>query len=361
MASTVPGQRFFGGPGRRVDVAWNPPVPRAVARLRADLADRMQSESQLEQLTRCVELGQTVAIPGLGARGTAQELLAEERERLAAAELYFATAEMTQLAVAASCSLPDFALEPEDLPAPGGFMVFASPVHRYEGPLSTPGRVLGVPIVAISWGPYDVVRTQEFKQQGAGVWVTLWAPCGIDLLRALEAAEGQRYTVASRKQWLARQGPLQWDNEAMWPYGRNSAELADRLATGAPMQVLRAAWLLMQQPQLIESSDIERRHSERGHDVRAKLNQSPVRVLQLHKEQHVQAAAAAEASGETPGGEDAAEAGREYTCRWLVAGHWRQQWYPARKVHRPLWIAPHLKGPADKPLRTAETVHLWDR
>ena len=40
----------------------------------------------------------------------------------------------------------------------------------------------------------------------------------------------------------------------------------------------------------------------------------------------------------------------QWTCRWIVGGHWRDQWYPSRGRHRPKWIAPYIKGPEDRPL-----------
>lgn len=40
----------------------------------------------------------------------------------------------------------------------------------------------------------------------------------------------------------------------------------------------------------------------------------------------------------------------QWTRRWMVAGHWRSQWYPAAGIHRQIWIAPYVKGPEDKPL-----------
>jgi hypothetical protein len=40
----------------------------------------------------------------------------------------------------------------------------------------------------------------------------------------------------------------------------------------------------------------------------------------------------------------------EWTCRWLVRGHWRSQWYPRTASHRPVWIMPYVKGPDDAPL-----------
>lgn len=39
-----------------------------------------------------------------------------------------------------------------------------------------------------------------------------------------------------------------------------------------------------------------------------------------------------------------------WSHRWLVEGHWRQQWYPTEVRHRPIWICAYVKGPEDKPL-----------
>lgn len=60
-----------------------------------------------------------------------------------------------------------------------------------------------------------------------------------------------------------------------------------------------------------------------------------------------------------PGERDAK--GREYRCRWVVRGHWRQQWYAATQEHRPVYIASYLKGPEGAPLNTAERVFVWNR
>jgi hypothetical protein len=42
---------------------------------------------------------------------------------------------------------------------------------------------------------------------------------------------------------------------------------------------------------------------------------------------------------------------RNYSTRWLVSGHMRAQWYPSTSSHRLIYIAPHVKGPIDKPLK----------
>lgn len=45
----------------------------------------------------------------------------------------------------------------------------------------------------------------------------------------------------------------------------------------------------------------------------------------------------------------------EWGCQWLVRGHWRQQFFPATKEHRPIWIHPHVKGPDGKPFKAPST------
>jgi hypothetical protein len=46
----------------------------------------------------------------------------------------------------------------------------------------------------------------------------------------------------------------------------------------------------------------------------------------------------------------------EWSCQWVVRGHWRMQWCPAAQMHRPMWILPYVKGPEDKPLKSPATT-----
>jgi hypothetical protein len=60
--------------------------------------------------------------------------------------------------------------------------------------------------------------------------------------------------------------------------------------------------------------------------------------------------------------ENEAEGKREYSCQWIVSGHWRRQFYPSTGEHKPIYIAPHPKGPTDKPLRAPRpTVYVAKR
>jgi len=54
----------------------------------------------------------------------------------------------------------------------------------------------------------------------------------------------------------------------------------------------------------------------------------------------------------TNGGESQS---RGYSCRWLVRGHWRNQFYPSSQSHRPRFIPAYVKGPDDKPLKPTKS------
>lgn len=47
---------------------------------------------------------------------------------------------------------------------------------------------------------------------------------------------------------------------------------------------------------------------------------------------------------------------RAWRSRWMVRGHWRNQYYPSIKGHRPVYIHPYLKGPDDAPVSGAQRV-----
>lgn len=50
----------------------------------------------------------------------------------------------------------------------------------------------------------------------------------------------------------------------------------------------------------------------------------------------------------------------EHDHQWWVSPHWRNQWYARAQAHRQIWIAPHLKGPDDKPIRGTERAFKVD-
>lgn len=52
----------------------------------------------------------------------------------------------------------------------------------------------------------------------------------------------------------------------------------------------------------------------------------------------------------------------DYSCSWIVSGHWRNQWYPKAAEWKPKYIEPYLKGDPEKPLRQPKgTVYVVKR
>jgi hypothetical protein len=46
----------------------------------------------------------------------------------------------------------------------------------------------------------------------------------------------------------------------------------------------------------------------------------------------------------------------EWSCRWMVRGHWRNQFYRSTGRREPLWITEYVKGPEGKPLKLPQAT-----
>lgn len=46
-----------------------------------------------------------------------------------------------------------------------------------------------------------------------------------------------------------------------------------------------------------------------------------------------------------------------WSHRWIVRGFWRNQYYPSKDSHEPIWIDPYIKGPEGMPLVIKDTIN----
>lgn len=268
----------------------------------------------------------------------AAHLASAEAKRVADAELFHVTEGMTDLARVAAHSFPECGLMPEDLPSPSGFVVFASPLEWIE--LATPSFVktslaaVEFPIMAASWSHFNA--RSKFADDGpglGGVWITWYTSPN-------EHRPGTGY------HWPHR---LVIDNEGYLPFRPDpvpNAKVTENRLTVATL-ALWSVWTLMNQPiATAETATFDRSSARR---VTRELGAVPeVRIIQLRRRKDDVERADQDGS-------------REYQHQWVVRGHWRQQWYPAREVHRPIWIAPHVKGPEGAPLIGGERVYTLKR
>jgi hypothetical protein len=258
-----------------------------------------------------------------------------ECDRLAKAELYWVSPEMAELTHHAATSLPLFHPEPQDMPSERGFMVFGKPLFEYAGPGSD---VVDVEIVAVAWGPFDAFGTWTH----GGVWFTFYA----SRARMLDAITNER----GRRVMARSLAPLIPDSEVTFTFRApdkpetSDDDQPDSIIGWAKMVL--AALQLMQQP-LADLDEARQARPDRRRAERAGLPTRPIRIIRLRRP------ASSGRAGESDG--------PGWHHQWIVKGHWRQHWYPKRQVHRPLWIAPHVKGPEGAPLLGGDKVNVWNR
>lgn len=272
-----------------------------------------------------------------------EQIAVEEQARLNAADLFFVGSDMTRLALAASDSLPEFALKPQDLPAPYGLILFDEVLETIDS-TDANGRPDKMFMIGANWG----VEAATNERPG-GVWLTWLQHRDLWLQSATEVG---RFTTREAQRMRERLPRVFFNHQARWPF--NAGETIDSFTPADSDQhydlnlerALKTTWLLMSQPvgevRIAEFSRNERRRIERRN-----ITPPAVRVITLRR------------PASSSAGEGASE--REYQHQWIVRGHWRNQWYPSVQDHRPVWIAPHIKGPEGMPLLGGEKVHHWKR
>lgn len=347
------------------------PPPRlqaaGVPALRRQLADWYGGPQGAQSYHQAIALGQQALRPPGPPQEAAAQLAAAETARLRDGDLWYVGEDLCALLNAAHPSMPAFAPRPDDLPSQTGFAVFAEPIAMYpaeatlQGPASDlvdalaagdeefreiADRMYGdsASIVAASWGPAD-----NPHWQAGGVWMSFYATSQLhfsDILR-------DDPETARRAQ--AMLPPLTVDNEAAIAWRPDGAP-ADRyqLPPGDPAtagtviwaRLVFAAFQLAAQANLAETEPQPTARPERRRTERAGLPERDVRIIRLRR-----GLAGPPDDSQPPG-----EGSREWQHRWVVRGHWRNQWYPTLGDHRPKWIAPYLKGPDDAPLLGGEKV-----
>lgn len=242
-----------------------------------------------------------------------EALPANWRSWLTDSQIFYVSPDMARLVVHAARTIPEEPLAADDPPALDGFCVF-DPFPAIESfyipPKPGPPRAAR----AVQW---------HFMEGSRGP--------GFAALTYYQVKDGDRE--------LLRVGFPKFHACAVAPSGPEgeSSVLEDLLLSG---RGLKSMWTIMGQ-KLARLSDepvdrATRRQLERSRSA-VKLN--PVRVVMLRREQTYRM------DGEKP-----RPGAVERFHRWMVSGHWRNQWLPRTKSHRHQWIAPYVKGPEDKPL-----------
>lgn len=107
-------------------------------------------------------------------------------------------------------------------------------------------------------------------------------------------------------------------------------------------------WLLLRQRIAVKHVERADRASRRRADREGRQEPPSVTVIELRRPVD-------------SGASEGAHHDVDWSHRWMVGGHWRNQFHPSDGSHVPTWIAPYVKGPEDKPLVVKDRVFAWTR
>jgi len=263
------------------------------------------------------------------AKPLGEKFVKYHQSQLRGSELFHVSAQMTELAVVAMGTLPDFRLQIEDLPAPCGFLVSEAPL----GTRGYDGIDTRISVGAVSW-----LVLPERGEINFHVWEDEQ-----EFREAVDRLDGTAPPVNERPAFLIPNLEYRLPLDTEFSSESTSGFGDDHDDVFRITDVIRTIWLLMQQP-LAQEEPVHYDRAARRRAAREGRELPPVRVITLRRARR-------------EGADTSTGSGREYHHQWLVGGHWRQQWYAKRQVHRPVWIAPYVKGPAGAPILGSEKVY----
>lgn len=220
---------------------------------------------------------------------------------LRSADLWYLSADMVEVMEAAAPSMPPQQMLPEDPPSYHGLALLGRSVADADG-----------------------------EREGATVYTNAlaWQPVA-------HHHDGHHSLCIASLSYFGPQWGWFVSGQEAWNLGETQH---DARSESGVMDRARIAtmWTLAQQKRLAGDSTATNRAAMRR-TTRAGLppEAASVRLLDVRR----------------PAGASTGNGGTvDYSHRWMVSGHWRNQWLPSRGTHRAQWIAPYVKGPDDKPL-----------
>jgi hypothetical protein len=242
----------------------------------------------------------------------------------------------------------------DDIFLPSGFMVLPHAFYSKDVSSKTLAWRL------LCWKLVDpMIKVVNDDDEGFAYTYDMTHPDG-------EPAPGVRFMQVS---WVYDEDDWSRENpELMWEVRNQGENWGIAHATAIPLSYMndekeisgegdrQADWLLFWRvaQKLMAETIVTKEHRTPGRPARrdAKRFDMPppiLRVIELRRPSK-------KSSGEGEQG-----SARHYTHRWIVRGHWRNQWYPSRGRHAQKYIGSYVAGPEDLELIVKQLVWNWDR
>lgn len=277
--------------------------------------------ARLELFTGVTD-GSTTYVP------TSEDTEAEELRSVSTVlgmEPWFVAPDVCALIEHAAPQMPDWVLTEEDLPASGGLIVFANAIETEGSEVDTdvPYWVNAISYMIIADATSRIVMFDDWEASAR-----------------VDGRPGWEWTSSGRHHWII--GTHVDDFERGTVRSGNTVD-GFRAQSAAMRRRIACLWALAKTPRLIESSELSEPRASRRRAERAGIT-IPFVLYDVRPTEY---------TGTVPG----AERPTDWSHRWIVGGHWRQQPHgPGGTLRRPTWIAPHVKGPDDKPLVLKDRV-----
>jgi len=261
---------------------------------------------------------------------------------LADATPYRVRADVMPLITAAARAYRDDDLTRETPPTRCGFARFEEPLEVYD--------VHGVRMLGhvATWGPARVRFTDKIV---TGTFVVLWNDLNTEpdhYAREMFRVFGEDEVRGLHGRWSTIGATVLIPNVQI-----GGQMLSSEISDGTMAELTNTFRLLnaffdMLTQRIVLTGDETPHRSARKRAARAGLREaSAVRTVTLRRR-----------SREGAGSEERTEGDVQWSCRWVVAGHWHRYRVGAgrERVER-RWVEAYIKGPDDAPLRPKLTVY----
>jgi hypothetical protein len=250
------------------------------------------------------------------------------------ADLFYVSPEMSNLVSTMAPTIPDCVPQP---PVKRGFVVFARSI---AGTDAESGSIIYT--TAYLWQPVQ----------------TVLGPCiGIESYSWRDLIHTYRMMSDEAKDQFRQAMPMRLHPTGgqEWPEKSETTDFSMIPASNQKMEtsmledrrVLSTFWALCSQRIAVEEPFIPDRAMRRQAERERWPHIPKVRIIRLREA--------------TRPKKDGPPSEIEWSHRWLVGAHWRNQWYASTQEHRPKLIEAYVKGPDDKPLVVRETVRALVR
>lgn len=249
---------------------------------------------------------------------------------LEAADLFWVQQDMAALAMHAGEQLAAARWATVDRPSPCGLLYWQHGIGHMDG------HGVEIPIEACVWGPHDGE-------------MMLWLLMSRDRMVSVVDAHKKFVLLTDEIPPLV---PVFGSTLPVTAEPLPMVEIDSELPVPI-VAALASAWLLMQQPLLIDRTRERADKPTARAYARDGLPAPEVTVVDLRRQYTPQ--------DQDPG---SGEGSRHYRYRWVVSGHWREyrsERYSEETRASKRWIPSHVKGPDGAPLLSTEKVNVWRR